>query len=185
MTKKALVILAEGFEDIEAITPIDLLRRARIDVTVAGLGSKQIRGSHGQIRIETDIIFKRDCPDYDAIILPGGMPGAQNLADSAALNSLLLKMHAQQKIIAAICAAPARVLAPQGILDNRDATCFPGAEKAFTDKIRFKSAPVIIDGHIITSQGAGTAFEFGLAIIEQLTDKETRDKVAKATVYPA
>jgi 4-methyl-5(b-hydroxyethyl)-thiazole monophosphate biosynthesis len=183
MPKKALVVLAEGFEDIEAVTPIDLLRRANIDVTVAGLGAKRVTGSRGGLTIEADILFEPGQRDYNAIILPGGMPGSQNLAESDDLKELLCTMHAAEKVIAAICAAPAKVLAPLGILDGRKATCFPGAEKSFTNQIHFQAAPVVIDGHIITSQGAGTAYAFGLAVIEQLLGKDKRDDIARSTVY--
>ncbi len=179
---KALIILAQGFEDIEAVTPIDLMRRAKIDVTVVGLGANIITGARG-IKIQTNTTLKKIKENFDAVILPGGMPGAENLANSKEVKSLLLEMHSKRKIIAAICASPALVLSPLGILNNKKATCFKGMEDHFEDTVTFVESTVVVDNSIITSRGAGTAFDFGLAIIEKLVDKDTADSVARTTLY--
>ncbi|MBF0385968.1 MAG: DJ-1/PfpI family protein [Candidatus Omnitrophica bacterium] len=180
---KAIIILADGFEDIEAVTPIDLLRRANVEVTVAGLDSVSVTGARGKIRITADTILDKAGVDYDAVILPGGMPGAANLAKSEKIRSLIIEMNKKGKIIAAICAAPALVLSPLGILNNKNATCFPGMENEFNPTTKFLKEQVVVDGKIITSRGAGTAFLFGLALVEALAGKKMRDEIALKTVY--
>ncbi len=182
MNKKALVILASGFEEIEAVTPIDLLKRAGIDVTVCGVGEKSITGGRAKITVVTEKNIADISEDFDAIILPGGMPGAANLAASPKVNELITKAHQTKKIIAAICASPVIVLTPLGILKNKTATCFPGMEKDFHPTTTFKKQSTVVDGNIITSQGAGTSFDFSLKIIEQLLGIEAVKKVKIATV---
>lgn len=176
--KNAIIILADGFEEIEAVTPIDLLRRAGINVCVAGIHSDNnyITGSHGiRLRVDADLDSLSD--NFDACILPGGQPGAANLAASDCVQSFIKSMHMKQKIIAAICAAPAVVLAPLGILDEKNATCFPGKETAFSKNTHFKTEKVVVDGHIITSRSAGTAIEFSLKIIELLINVQVADSI--------
>jgi 4-methyl-5(b-hydroxyethyl)-thiazole monophosphate biosynthesis len=171
LNKKALIILAKGFEEIEAITPIDVLRRAGIDVCVAGLhqGDDTVTGSHG-ITIKTDTTLKNVKAGFDACILPGGA-GAEILAQSDLVRSLITVMFHEKKLIAAICAAPAVVLAPTGILDGKRATCFPGMDDLFNDSTIFCKDNVVVDGNIITSRGAGTAMDFSFAIVEKLIGK--------------
>ena len=120
MTKIVVIVLAEGFEEIEAITPIDVLRRAGLQVMIAGVGGKEITGAHG-IKVGTDMALEDYRGVPDAVVLPGGLPGADNLKKSKAVEALLKRVKESQKIIAAICASPARVLAPQGILDGKKA----------------------------------------------------------------
>ncbi len=176
--KKVLVILAEGFEEIEAITPIDVLKRAGLEVTLAGVSSKTVSGAHG-IKFQTDILLD----DYkglpDAVILPGGLPGAKNLAESSKVVEIVKKMNEEKKIIGAICAAPALVLAPSGILNGRKATCYPGFEKNFSPEVSFSLERVIVDGHIITSRGPGSALEFALQLVEILAGKETAKSLSQ------
>jgi len=179
MSKKAIVILADGFEEIEAISVIDILRRAGIEVTVAGLHDTSIKGSHGITLIADQNLDDIDS-DFDACILPGGMPGATHLANSKKVNSLIQLMHKEQKIIAAICASPAVVLATSGILEGKSATCYPGMESNFDKHTRFEEDAVVVDGNIVTSKGVGTAIPFALAIIEELVGSEGKAKVAKA-----
>ncbi|MEW5895955.1 MAG: DJ-1 family glyoxalase III [Candidatus Omnitrophota bacterium] len=178
MKKSALIILADGFEEIEAVTPIDILRRAGIDVMIAGLNNKEnfVTGSHG-IAIKTDIALESAGSDFDACILPGGTPGSPNLAKSDLVSSFLTIMNREKKLIAAICAAPALVLAPAGILDRKKATCFPGMEDSFNESTVFVEEAVVIDSNVITSRGAGTAIQFALAIIAKLLNKETSDSI--------
>ena len=166
---KAVVVLAEGFEEIEAVTPVDVLRRAGVDVVVAGLGRKKVTGSHG-ITLTADIRVKEIPDDIDALILPGGLPGAENLAACDALTTLIQTMNANGKIVAAICASPAYVLAPAGVLDGRKATCYPGCEDRFPETTSHFEDNVVRDGNIITSRGPGTALEFSLKLVQALTD---------------
>lgn len=178
MVPSVLVILAEGFEEIEAITPIDLLRRSGAKVTVAGLGSLTIHGAHG-IPVVCDALFS-DCKgDYDAVVLPGGGEGSRNLAASFAVLEMAIKVS-QKGVVAAICAAPAVVLGKTGLLDGRRVTGFPGTE---FEGLELEDAPVIVDGPIITAQAAGSAIAFSLAIVEQLFDANTAKKLGKQIYY--
>jgi 4-methyl-5(b-hydroxyethyl)-thiazole monophosphate biosynthesis len=182
MEKRAVIILAEGFEEVEAITPMDVLRRSGIATTMAGLGSNTITGAHGMI-IKTDVVFEKYDSLFDAIIFPGGMPGAENLAKSDTVKEAILEMNSKKKIIAAICASPALVLAPLGILDGKKATCFPGMEKNFSTNVKFAKDKVVQDGNIITSRGAGTASLFGLSIVANLIGKETAEMIGKQMLF--
>lgn len=178
MSKNVLVVLAEGFEEIEAITPIDVLRRAGLMVTTAGVGGTEITGSHG-ITVVTDTTIGEieDLPD--AIVLPGGMPGAENLSKSDTLREILKRMNDEGRPIGAICAAPAVALAPTGILDGRKATCYPGFENRFGKAIVFSPDRVVIDGNITTSRGPGTALEFALALANRLAGAEMAAELGK------
>ena len=179
MAKKALVALAQGFEELEAVAVIDVLRRGGVDVTVAGVDSLQVKSSR-KITFWADKQLK-DCSDeFDAIVLPGGMPGSANLANSKELNASLKKFNNDKKIIAAICAAPAIVLASLGILDHKRATCYPGDQKIFNKTTVYNEDNVVVDDNVITSRGPATALEFGFVILEKLTDKNTVDKIKKA-----
>jgi len=182
MNKKALVILAKGFEETEAIVSIDILRRSEIEVIVAGSEHDVVIGAHG-IAVKTDIKLE----DYDglpdAIVLPGGMPGAENLAKAVKIKDILLKMKKEKKLIAAICASPALVLAPAGILDEKSATCYPGLEKNFSSKTKISEEKIVQDGNVITSRGAGTAHLFGFKIAENLVGKEKADMIAEQMLY--
>jgi protein deglycase len=180
MGKRAVIILVQGFEEIEAIAPIDLLRRAGIEVSVEGLDSMKVKGSH-DIQITASSVFAVPPSLPDAFILPGG-PGHKNLLDSMTVIEFVQKMFINGKLCAAICAAPS-VLGKAGILKGKKATCFPGYEDKLNGGL-FVKQPVVIDGTIITSRGAGTAVLFSLEIIRYLTDIRTAEKVASAIVYP-
>ena len=179
MVKKALVILAEGFEEIEASTVIDILRRAEVDVVVAGLKDIKVKGSRG-MNVLADKKFDEAGSNFDACVLPGGMLGAVNLASSQKVRSLIKDMNKNGKIIAAICASPAIVLARLGILKDRSVTCYPGLEEKFDKDTTYKEDDVVIDGNIITSRGPATAMEFALGIVEKMCGKEMKDKLSKA-----
>jgi 4-methyl-5(b-hydroxyethyl)-thiazole monophosphate biosynthesis len=182
MPKKVLVFLAEGFEEVEAITPIDYLRRSGIEVASAAVGeSLAVKGSHG-IQIMADALLKslleggKLLPSvWDGVVVPGGLPGADNLAASKETGVFIKEMAAGGKLICAICAAPARVLSPLGLLKGRNFTCFPGEEEKVTSPssasygAQWKEDRVVVDGSFITSRGAGTAGEFACAIVEKLT----------------
>lgn len=178
MARKVLIVLADGFEEIEAITPIDVLRRAGLEVTVAGIGGTRITGAHG-ITVTADVNIDEVEELPDAIVLPGGLPGAENLARSEALRNLLDRMDSEERQIGAICAAPALALAPTGILDGRRATCYPGFEDRFPPAVVFAQERVISDGHVTTSRGPGTALEFSLALADRLAGRETARQLSE------
>jgi len=182
MSKKALVVFAEGFEDIEAVTPVDILRRAGVAVTVAGINGTDITGSRASLTIACDTAIEDTDDLYDAIVLPGGMPGAKNLGESHIVQALVQTLAGSNKIVAAICATPAIVLAPLGILNNKTATCYPSMEKAFDQSTTHSTAPVVVDDNIITSQGPATALEFSLAIVEALCGTDKRNEIAQAVL---
>lgn len=159
--KKAVLFLAEGFEEIEAVTPIDVLRRVGVAVTVAGVGGALRRGAKG-LAVQADVAVADLAGEFDLMILPGGMPGAKNLAESPEVRALAQTMLAAGKLVAAICAAPALTLAAWGFLNGRRATCYPGMESLFPAGVTFSPERVVCDGNIITSRGPGTALEFSL-----------------------
>src|SRR5271157_994169 len=167
MNKRAIIILADGFEEVEAITPVDLLRRAGIAVTMLGLMSMEVKGSHN-IVIKADSLLNDFNGQYDALILPGG-PGHKNLLESHKVLHLVNASFQQRLLCAAICAAPS-IFGKAGILKNKKATCFPGYEDKLGEAI-FVREKVVRDENIITSRGAGTAVEFGLEIINYLVGK--------------
>ena len=180
MAKKALVLLAEGFEEVEAVTPVDYLRRAGITVnTVAVNGpAGAVKGSHGIPVIADTGIEHVKGGEWDALLLPGGMPGASNIAASAPAVALIREMMEAGKLICAICASPALILSPLGLLAGRRFTCFPGLEAQVTDG-RWVEEPVVIDGTLITSRAAGTAAAWAAAIIGQLLGSAEGEKIAR------
>jgi 4-methyl-5(b-hydroxyethyl)-thiazole monophosphate biosynthesis len=161
---------------------LDILRRSEVDVTIAGLGGEMVTGAHG-LSVKADVVFEdyKDVPD--AVVFPGGMPGAENLASSTKVKELLEKMGSEDRIIAAICASPALVLAPMGILKGRAATCYPGLEKNFSTDIKTKKDKVVQDGNVITSRGPATAFAFGIKIAENLVGEAKARMVAEQMLY--
>ena len=179
MSKKVLVPIADGIEELEAVTIIDVLRRADVEVTVASVGRKQIVASRGVHLVADAIIL--DCVNktFDLIALPGGLPGAEHLRDSPELISLLKSQAESGRLYAAICASPVCVLEHHGLLEGKKATCYP----ALADKLsNAEDARVVVDGNCITSQGAGTAMEFSLKLVELLLRKEKADEVSAAMV---
>jgi 4-methyl-5(b-hydroxyethyl)-thiazole monophosphate biosynthesis len=157
-----ITILAPGFEETEAVTFIDLLRRAKTEVTVVGLAARQVSGSHN-ITCIADGLLADITGTFDGIVLPGGMPGSKNLADSARVLDLVRTIYRQGGLCAAICAAP-MVLGRAGILKGMQATCFPGFEQELTGATVVAKS-VVRDRNVITSRGLGTAVAFGLELI--------------------
>ena len=181
---RVLVPLAEGFEELEAVTIIDLLRRADIEVVTAGLKPGPVTASRGTMLVpDTDLDSVVD-ENFDMIVLPGGLPGAQHLDDDARIHRLLQRQASGQGYTAAICAAP-KVLANAGLLDGKSATSYPGlvASEDFP-RVRVLDQPVVVDGQVITSRGPGTAMDFALQLIESLTDADCRNRVEDALVRP-
>jgi len=178
MEKKVLVPVAQGTEEMEAITIIDVLRRAGANVIVASVDKIDIKASNG-IEFKANRLIK-DCMDelFDLIVLPGGIPGAMNLRDSKDLETLLKKQAEQQKYYGAICASPAVVLHHLGLVTPGKVTCHPG----FMDQIdngNIVESNVVVDGICITSRGAGTACDFALTLVEILYSKEKKKQVAQ------
>lgn len=177
----AYVFLANGFEEIEATAPVDLMRRAGINVvTMSIYDEPKVTGAHN-INILADSSFQpKEVKDADLLVCPGGMPGAAHLANNGLLCELLRRQHNDGKLVAAICAAPAVTLAPLGILQGKSATCYPGFEAALEGN---GATPVkervVRDGNVITANGPSSAILFGLALVEALCGKETADNVAK------
>jgi len=183
---KALVLLADGFEDVEAVTPIDYLSRAGIEVTTVSISdSLTVTSKWGGIKMIACTtlaeLAKQGTGGFDAIVLPGGMPGSTNLAASKETGSLIKDMAAAGKTVCAICAAPALVLAPLNLLAGKNFTCYPKMEEKVNNG-KWSDDRVVTDGNIITSRGAGTAGEFAVAIIEKLLDKAAAQKIADAVL---
>jgi 4-methyl-5(b-hydroxyethyl)-thiazole monophosphate biosynthesis len=179
-----LVPLAQGCEELEAVTIIDLLRRAGIDVTTAGLDDQPVRASRGVVLIPDATLDEALKRDYDMVVLPGGLPGADHLDQDPRIQTLLKKMSHSEKFIAAICAAP-KVLASAGLLDGKRATAYPGTlEKLNLRNTTLASEPVVKDGKVITSRGPGTAMDFALTLIENLVSEEKRKEVEAGLVRP-
>jgi len=174
---KIIVPFAEGFEEIEAVTIVDVLRRASIDVTTVCLKENPVTGSHN-IKISCDRnISDIDPSDYDFIILPGGMPGSKNLKENGSVIDIIKDIDSRGGFIGAICAAP-MVLGHTGVLDNKTATCFPGFEDQL-GKADHRPEPVVVDGNIITGKGPACAVPFALRVIEMIKDKDTAQEIGK------
>lgn len=179
MSKTALVPIADGTEELEAVTIIDVLRRAGAQVTVASIESGlQITASR-KTKLVADVKIG-DCAgkSYDCIALPGGMPGAERLRDCAALTGMLKQQCKVGKLVAAICASPAVVLAHHHLLDGHKATCYPAFQAELPDRTA-AAKRVVADGAFITSQGPGTAMEFSLALVEAMFGADHRKQVAE------
>ena len=182
---RVLVPLAPGCEELEAVTIIDLLRRAQIEVVTAGLGVGAVKCARGTVLLPDVTLDDALKQDFDMVVLPGGEPGATNLENDARVLALLKKMATAGKFTAAICAAP-KVLAVAGLLDGKRATSYPGViDAARYPRVQLENRAVVRDGRVLTSRGPGAAMDFALALIEVLTDRATRDKVESGLVRPA
>ncbi len=181
---RVCVFFAQGFEEIEGLTVVDLMRRAGIPITMVAVGdSLEVTGAHN-IHITADSLFPdTDFSDTEMLVLPGGAPGTCNLNACEPLKALLKDFYAKGKYIGAICAAP-MILGHLGFLDGRRATCYPGFEKDLTGAVHVTDEAVV-DGHIITSRGLGPAIEFAAALITQLTDAATAEDIKKSVIYNA
>lgn len=175
------VFLANGFEEIEALTPIDVLRRAQIEVESIGITGKKVIGAHNIcVEADKDIdSFKEN--ELEAIILPGGLKGTQNLDSSEFVKATVSNAFNAGKLVCAICAAP-MILGKMGILQNKKATCYPGFEEYFINA-EYTKADVIKDGNVITSNGMGSALEFAFEIVASLKGREIAEKIKKEIQY--
>ena len=177
--KKVYVFLADGFEDVEALIPVDVWRRGGIKVTTVSITDfPLVQSAHG-VNIETDVMFEQcDFTDADLLFLPGGMPGASNLYAHEGIRKAVREQAKKGKKIAAICAAPAVVLAQLGILDGKRATCYPGFEEMLK-KATYTGDLVTVDNNITTGEGPAAAFPFAYELLGQLVDTQTADQIAE------
>lgn len=175
------LFLADGFEEIEALTPVDMLRRAGIEVTTVSVNSgKEVCGTHGIKVVADRVIEETPIKNVDMVVLPGGLPGADNLRMNKRVNEFIDFAVENNAFVCAICAAP-RILGEKSLLKGKKAVCYPGFEK-YLEGAEIVDLGCVRDGNIITSKGMGKANEFGLALVEALKDKETAGKI-KASVF--
>ncbi len=180
---KAYILLADGFEEVEAFTPVDLMRRAGVEVVCASITDKKEVTGARKINALADITIDEVGDDGDMLILPGGMPGTNYLKESSKVQALVRKYNETGKYLAAICAAPT-VFGAMGLLSGKKATCYPGMEDGLTGaEWTGEDVNVAVDGRFITSRGVGTAIDFSLSLIEILVSKEKADNIANAVVY--
>ena len=180
--KQISVFLADGFEEIEGLTVVDILRRAGVQVHMVSItGEKTIHGSH-QIDVQADSLFEEmDFSDTDMLVLPGGMPGTRNLMNHRGLQELLRSYHEKGKYLAAICAAPT-VFGDMGLLEGKKATCYPSCREGLAGA-EYLTERVVTDGNLTTSRGVGTAIPFALSLIEQLFGKEKSEEIRISIIY--
>ncbi|HLP04145.1 MAG TPA: DJ-1 family glyoxalase III [Paludibacter sp.] len=179
---KVFVFLANGFEEIETIAPVDIFRRAGIDTLMVSVtGSKEVTGAH-KIVVNADYLFDEvDFSGDNLLFLPGGMPGTSNLDAHKGLKELIGKHASEGKPLAAICAAPS-ILGKIGLLKGKEATCYPGYEKELKDAV-LSGNKIAKSGQVMTAKAAGTAIPFALMIIEELLGKDTSDRIAQSICY--
>jgi 4-methyl-5(b-hydroxyethyl)-thiazole monophosphate biosynthesis len=180
---KVAVILADGFEEVEAMAVIDVLRRAGIDTIIAGLHDGHITSARNVKVIPDTTIDSVKAEDFDMLVLPGGQPGSDNLNADARVKDLILGFAQKGKLTAAICAAP-YVLANAGVLAGKRATAYPSYKDRLGGAV-YEETSVVSDGNVLTSRGAGTALSFGLAIVERLVSREKAGKIREAMLIPA
>lgn len=176
------VFLADGFEEIEALTPVDMLRRCELDVLTVGVGNQSVMSSHGVpvlANITDAEITLND--DLSMIVLPGGMPGTLNLEKSGTVQRAIDYCVENNRYIGAICAAPS-ILGHKGLLDGKEATCYTGFEEQLGNAV-VKKEPVCVDGNIITSRGAGTAMQFSFELAKLLTSESRMELLKKSVLY--
>ena len=176
------VLLADGFEEIEALTPVDVLRRGAVKVVTSSVnGDLCVCGGHNIMVDADDIIENIDYDELEAVILPGGSQGTENLEKCSAIEEILEHAHKNDKLMCAICAAP-KILGKYKYLDGKKATCFPGYESDLYGA-RTSKDDVVVDGNVITSRGMGTAMDFSLAILERLKGKKAANMIAVSVIY--
>ncbi len=178
--KKMILLLADGFEEVEAITPVDFLRRSGVEVVIAGVTGRDITGAHG-VRVECDLEVSQLSGDFDGIIIPGGMPGASNIAKDSHSMKIIRDAIDSNLLVGAICASPAVVLGATGLIAGRKFTCYPGFETRFSGS-DFVDQRVVCDGNLITSMGPGTAAEFAENLIGYLCGEDQKREIHTSTI---
>lgn len=175
--------LADGFEEVEALAPVDIMRRAKLNVkTVSVTGHKEVETSH-QVKVVADLLFEEaDFSDLEMVVLPGGMPGASNLAEHAGLHELIKKAYEDGKLLTAICAGP-MVYGKMGLLKGRKATCYPGFDK-YLEGADYTGALVQVDGPFTTGKGPAASLSLGYAIVERFCGKAKADELKAGMMFP-
>lgn len=180
--KKAVVFLADGFEDIEALAPVDILRRGGVDVTIAGVTGMQVVSSHNVKVLADKDVKEIKSDDYDAFICPGGMPGAANLRDNSIVIDIIQEAYSKGKIVSAICAAP-MVLDKAGVLADKNFTMYPGMQN-YAPSGSYKSNELVVkDGKVITGAGPAAAFKYGFELLANLQGEEIASQVAEGMLF--
>ncbi len=175
------IFLADGFEEIEALAPLDIMRRANISVLTVGVTGEYVTGSHN-ITVKADILPEKvDYSALDCVVLPGGLPGTTNLEKDERVQNAIDYANKNNKLICAICAAPS-ILGHKGLLDGREATCYPGFEDSFKGG-KYVKQSVVKSDNFITSDGMGSAYKFGFAITAELKSNDVADKIRKQIQY--
>lgn len=176
------VMLGEGFEEAEAIVPVDLLRRAGVEVQLAGVSGHKVTSSHG-VAVECDCTLKElDEEAMEMLILPGGLGGVESILNSERALGVIQRAGDRGAYIAAICAAPT-ILARLGMLDRRKAVCYPGMEDLMLSAVVQRGTPVVVDGHLVTAEAAGSSFAFGFKLVEILAGKDRAEEVRRGVHY--
>lgn len=179
---RVLMPIAEGFEELEAVSVVDILRRGNIEVVVASLKPGPVRASRGTVLVADAVLDAVMDADFDMIVLPGGMPGVKHLHEDARVKALLLRYRDQGRYTAAICAAPS-ILADYGLLDGKLATSNPNfKDKVDIAGVKYMETPVVKDGRVVTSRSAGTAMDFALELVELLAGAQARAEVETGLV---
>ena len=182
--KQVYVMLADGFEEIEALTVVDILRRGKVPVSTVSITEKQTVTSSHNITVTADFTFSQlKEEEAEMIVLPGGMPGTVHLKEKQELMDLVMRRYENNQWIAAICAAPALIFGELGILNERNAVCYPGMEEHMKGAHYLKEEKSVQDGHVITGCGMGGAIPFGLKLLEVLKGKEVADEIKESIVY--
>lgn len=181
--KSAILLIADGSEEMEAVITIDVLRRAGVAVTIASVTGNELVKCSRDVKICADAKLQDVVKhNYDVVILPGGLGGSNAFASSAEVGKLLQEQEKENRVIAAICAAPTALKA-HGIAKGKQITSYPSMKEQLQDDYKYLEDIVVTDGNLITSRGPATAFAFGLAIVEKVVDKDTAEKVAKGMLY--
>ena len=183
MSLSVVIALADGCEEIEVVAPINILRRAGLDVMTVGIAGQTVTGSRGIVltadRAWCDLVATMPT----VLVLPGGMPGSRNLGEHSGLRQMALRVAQADGYLAAICAAPAFTLGVWGLLSGRNATCYPGCEELFPADVTYCNEPVVVDGHFITACGPGVALEFAFRLVELLQGTEVADRLCSQMQY--
>ncbi|MDA3900121.1 MAG: DJ-1/PfpI family protein [Spirochaetes bacterium] len=179
---KCAVLLAEGFEEIETVTSVNMLRRAQMSVDIVSIGGGMVKGARG-ITIQSDLLIDNaNTSTYDCVVCPGGLPGSDNLMNDDRVIGFVRHLYDRRSVVAAICAAP-RVLFRARLLKDKRATCSPGTEKLFDDTVTFTGESCTVDGNIVTADAAGSAMLFSLEIIALLAGRDKSEALRKAVRY--
>lgn len=182
MSKQVCVLLADGFEESEAVIPVDLLRRGGVEVILAGVETMAVRGGHGIVVTADALLSNVALEGVDMVFVPGGLGGVNHLLDSPCARDFLARAAAADKYLAAICAGPT-VLSRLGLIDGKRAVCYPGCEELLPPAVHVPGQRTHLDGRLLTGEAAGSAFDLGLLMLEVLEGPEKADEVRRSVYY--